>query len=260
MDMTKYKEAAVLAAKEGGAVHKKYFRGDIEVKTKGATYDLVTVADVEAEEKIISIIRERFPDHNFLAEEAKYEKAESPYTWIIDPLDGTNNFASGMPIFCASVALAKNDEVLVGAIYDVTRNELFCAERGGGAFLNGKRISVSSVDDLKDSLLITGFYYDRGPKMLDTLDNIKKFFQQSVMGLRRLGSAALDLCYVASGRVAGFWEFELSPWDFAAGKLLVEEAGGKITGRFGEPVDTFKKSFIVASNGSIHQKMLEVLK
>ncbi len=218
------------------------------------------IADVEAKKKIVELVQDVFPDHNFFGEENSYPRTSSPYTWIIDPLDGTNNFASGLPIFCASVAVAQENEIVAGAIYDVTRDETYTAEKGKGAFLNGKRIRVAKVDDLKQSILITGFYYDRGKMMNETVDKIKDFFANSILGLRRLGSAALDLCYVASGRAAGFWEFELSPWDFAAGKLLVEEAGGKVTGRSGEPIDIFKKSYIVASNSRIHDRMLEILR
>ena len=255
-----YFDVAVLAAKEAGKIHKKYFESDMEVKMKSSTFDLVTVADVESEEKIVSVIKEHFSEHNFLAEEGKYENTDSQYKWIIDPLDGTNNFASRLPIFCSSIALAKNDELILGVIYDVTRDELFTAQKGKGAFLNGKKISVSARDTLEQSLIITGFYYDRGKDMLDTLANIKEFFQKRIMGLRRLGSAALDLCYVACGRVSGFWEFELSPWDFAAGALIIEEAGGIITDRENKKVDINKKSFIVASNAKIHDSMLSVLK
>ncbi len=205
------------------------------------------------------MIRKHFPQHNFLCEEKVYAKTTSEYTWIIDPLDGTNNYASGLPIFCASVALARRDKVIAAAIYDVMRDELFYAQKGKGAFLNGKRIRVNAVDDFRRSILITGFYYDRGKEMLRTLAAIKRFLLKHILGLRRLGAAALDLCYVASGRAAGFWEFELSPWDFAAGLLIIEEAGGKVTGSRGERVPLVKKHFIVASNGIIHSQMLEVI-
>lgn len=255
-----YIDVAILAAKEAGKIHKKYFESDMQVKMKSSSFDLVTVADVESERLIVSVIKEHFPDHNFLAEEGKYEKTDSQFKWIIDPLDGTNNFASRLPIFCSSIALSKDDELILGVIYDVTRDELFSAQKGKGAFLNGKKITVSSIDTLEQVLIITGFYYNRGQDMLDTLANIKKFFQKRIMGLRRLGSAALDLCYVACGRVSGFWEFELSPWDFAAGTLIIEEAGGVVTDKENKKVDINKKSFIVASNAKIHEQMLSVLK
>lgn len=254
-----YLEIAVSAAKEAGKIHKKYFQQDIQAEEKEASFDLVTIADIESEKAIISLIRQYFPDHNFLAEEEKYSQTASEFTWIIDPLDGTNNFACKLPIFCVSIALMRKQELILGVIYDVTRDELFYARKGKGAFLNGKKIQVNSADTLQKSLLITGFYYDRGKEMIETLENIKKFFQNHIIGIRRLGAAALDLCYVACGRAAGFWEFELNPWDFAAGKLIVEEAGGRVTGRYGEDVNVTKKSFIVASNGKIHEMMLAVL-
>lgn len=254
-----YLELAIKAAKIAGRIHQRYFQGKLKVEKKSSTFDLLTIADTEAEKAIVSLIKQHFPDHNIFAEEGSYEKTSSEYTWIIDPLDGTNNFISGLPIFCASVALSRKDKVIAGAIYDVMRNELFYAQKNKGAFLNGKRIKVNPTKTLKESLLITGFYYSRGKEMIETLEAIKRFFFKHILGLRRLGAAALDLCYVACGRAAGFWEFELNPWDFAVGKLLIEEAGGRVTGRYAEKVPLFKKYFIVASNGKIHNQMLEVI-
>ncbi|UCG35117.1 MAG: inositol monophosphatase [Candidatus Omnitrophota bacterium] len=254
-----YIDVAIAAAKQAGTIHKKYFQTDIAIEEKSSSYDLVTVADLESEKAVVATIKYHFPEHNILAEEEKYEKTDSEFTWIIDPLDGTNNFAHGLPIFCVSIALAHKNEVMLGVIYDVMRDELFSAEKGKGALLNGKIINVTSTATLQKSLLITGFYYDRGEEMADTLDNVKRFFIKRIVGLRRLGAAALDLCYIASGRAAGFWEFELNPWDFAAGKLIVEEAGGRVTGKQGEEVGIRKKSYIVASNGRIHDQMISVL-
>lgn len=254
-----YLDVAIEAARRGGEIHKKYFQSGLKIKTKSASFDLLTVADTEAEKAIVSLIKKHYPKHNFLAEEYHYEKTPSDYTWIIDPLDGTNNFACGLAIFCASVALAYKGRVLAGAIYDVIRDELFYAEKGKGAFLNGKRIGVNAARSLKESMLITGFYYSRGLDMVETLNTIKRFFFKRILGLRRFGAAALDLCYVACGRAAGFWEFQLSPWDFAAGKLIVEEAGGRVTGKQGEAVPLDKKYFIVASNANIHRRMLSVI-
>lgn len=254
-----YLSVARKAAKEAGKIHKKYFRGSFKIRTKSNSFDLLTIADTESEKAVVSLIKTYFPEHNILAEEYKYPKTKSPYTWIIDPLDGTNNFASGLPIFCASVALRYNDQIIVGAIYDVTRDELFYAQKNKGAFLNRKRIRVNSTMRLQGSLLITGFYYSRGRKMIETLRIIKKFFLAHIRGLRRLGAAALDLCYVASGRVSGFWEFELNPWDYAAGKLLVEEAGGRITDKSGNKLPLTKKTFVIASNAKIHSRMLAII-
>ena len=233
-DRKTYLDIAILAAKRAGKVHRKYFEKKFRITTKGKPFDLLTTADIQAEKIIIDTIKRSFPEHNFLAEENHYKKTSSEYTWIIDPLDGTNNFSSGMPIFCSSVALSKGKEVILGAIYDVSKDELFCAVKGKGSYLNGKRIRVARSKNLKESLLITGFYYDRGKDMRETLNKIEIFFKKPIRGLRRLGAAALDLCYIACGRAAGFWEFKLSPWDFAAGNLLVKEAGGEVTDRFGK--------------------------
>lgn len=254
-----YLDIAVNAAKEAGRIHKKYFRGNYKLKTKSASFDLVTCADIKAEKAVVSLIRKYFPKHNFLAEENKYPNTGSEYTWVIDPLDGTNNFACGLPIFCSSVALVRSGRALAGAIYDVTRDELFYAAKGKGAFLNGKAIRVNKADTLKKALLITGFYYSRGKEVAETLDAVKRFLFRNVLGIRRMGAAALDLCYVACGRAAGYWEHELSPWDFAAGKLIVEEAGGVVSGRHSEEIPWDSRHFIVASNGKIHRRMLSVI-
>ncbi|MFH1479141.1 MAG: inositol monophosphatase family protein [Candidatus Omnitrophota bacterium] len=256
--MKKFKDIAIRTAKKAGEIHKKYFRKDIRVRRKTKSYDLVTIVDVESEKAIVSLIKKYFPDHNILAEENIYKKTSSEYTWVIDPLDGTNNFSHGLPIFCVSIALAKNNDVILGVVYDPIKDELFYAEKNKGAYLNGIPIKVSSVDKLNRALLVTGFYYDRGKEMIEALEAIKRFFYQKIIGLRRFGAAALDLCYVACGRVTGFWEFKLSPWDFAAGKLIVEEAGGKVTNKYGKKLE-LKNSFIVASNSRIHRKMLKII-
>jgi myo-inositol-1(or 4)-monophosphatase len=250
---------AVSAAQKAGSVHKNYFNRDKKVRAKTASYDQVTIADTEAEKAAVSLIRSSCPDHNFLCEENKYPQTDSEYTWVIDPLDGTSNYANGLPIFCASVGLVRKNEVIAGAVYDVSRDELFYAQKGKGAFLNRKRIHVSAAKNLTEALLITGFYYDRGKNMIETLEQIKRFHFQQIIGIRRFGAAALDVCYVASGRAAGFWEFMLNPWDFAAAKLILEEAGGKMTGRRGEPVLPSEKSYIVTSNAKIHKAMLAVI-
>ena len=254
-----YLAIAKEAAKRAGAVHKKYFRGSFNVRTKSASYDLCTSADTQAEKAVVSYINSVCPGHNFLCEEKNYSKKQSDYTWIIDPLDGTNNFACGIPLFCVSVALRYKNELISGAVYDVMHDELFYAQKDKGAFLNGKRISVNKVSQIKDAMLITGFYYDRGQEMSKNLDAVERFLSAQVLGVRRFGSAALDLSYVACGRAAGFWEFELSPWDFAAGILLVKEAGGKVTGRRGEKTLLTQLQFIVASNSRMHKKMLSVI-
>lgn len=255
----RFLDIAISAAKEAGRVHKKYFQSGFKVKNKKSSYDLLTIADTEAEESAVSLIKKYFPGHNFIAEEFNYKRRPSGYFWVIDPLDGTNNFSFGLPIFCSSVALVYKNEVLAAAIYDVMRNELFYASKGKGAYLNNRPIRVSPADKITESLIITGFYYSRGKEMVETLEAIKRFHFKRVVGIRRLGAAALDLAYVACGRATGFWEFELAPWDFCAGKLLIEEAGGKVTNNKNGQILLKKKNFIVSSNGKIHNQMLEII-
>jgi len=258
--MDTFLNRAIEAAKLAGEIQRDYFSKGVEVKIKGGEHhNRVTIADLESEKAIVSLIKKHYPEHNILAEEGKYKTTDSEYKWVIDPLDGTNNFSRGISIFCVSIALAKNDEVILGVIYDVLKDELFTAEKGKGAFLNGKKITVSHNNKWSDCLLVTGFYYDRGQAMMKNLDIIRKFFLAGVLGIRRFGSAALDLCYVACGRLDGYWEFELNPWDFSAGKCILEEAGGKITDENGENLP-IGLSYIVASNEKIHHNMLKILK
>ena len=253
-----FKDVALKAAKEAGKIHLKYYGTKFKIGFKEKLQDKVTIADIESEKKIVSIIKKNF-DHNILAEEGKYKKVNSPYLWVIDPLDGTNNFSHNFPFFATSIALLKNGSVILGVVYDPLRNELFFAEKGKGATLNGKKIKVTSTTDLRESLLSTGFYYDRGIPMEKTLNDIKNFFLTGILGIRRSGSAALDLCFLACGRIDGFWEFKLSPWDFAAGKIIIEEAGGKFSGKNGEKKD-LGAGYVVASNSKIHKKILKIIK
>jgi myo-inositol-1(or 4)-monophosphatase len=252
-------EIAIQAAKRAGAIHLKYFDTDLEIKTKSAHFDLVTNADVESEDAIVSFIKERFPDHNVIAEEKKYATSGSPYMWIIDPLDGTSNFSHRIPIFAVSIALAFHGTVILGIVYDTMKNELFQAEKGKGAFKNGTPIRVSRTGRIEEAMLITGFYYDRNEKMLRALNDVKEFLMRGIVGIRRFGAAALDLASVACGRADGFWEFTLNPWDFAAGKLIVEEAGGMVTDNKGDSIG-IEPSYIVSSNGILHNVMLDVLR
>lgn len=260
MKFSEYTEIAISAAKRAGEIQKKYFNTDFEIKSKRDSYDRVTVADVESEKIIVDTIMNTYPEHNILAEEGQYETKESPFWWIVDPLDGTNNFSCGIPIFASSIACVEDGIVISAVIYNPITNEMFVAEKDKGAFLNLKPIGVNSANSFRESLLITGFYYDRGPDMEKNLTKVRDFFKSNIIGIRRFGAAALDLCSVASGRAAGFWEFKLSPWDFAAGKLLVEEAGGMVTDNFGKDIDLMKPSYILSSNGKIHRSMMDVLK
>ncbi|MFP4473149.1 MAG: inositol monophosphatase family protein [Candidatus Omnitrophota bacterium] len=253
-----FKETAVKAARAAAEIHQQHFRKDVDVQQKSTSYNLVTEADTASEKEIIAVIKENYPEHGIMTEEGGSETSASPFTWVIDPLDGTNNYASGIPFFCTSVALAHEGRPVLGVIYDVIHDEMFYAEKGEGAFLNDQPICVNDVRDMAEALLITGFYYDRGEEMLKTLDNMRKFFEQDIMGLRRFGAAALDLCYVACGRAAGFWEYKLNPWDFAAAMLILQEAGGRITDQQGRDVP-LEASYVVASNSYIHDKMLKTL-
>jgi myo-inositol-1(or 4)-monophosphatase len=253
-------DVAVRAARAGGRVLRRYYAGRFRVEFKGEL-NLVTEADREAERAVLGIIRRAFPDHRFLAEESggpSVRDNETPYKWIVDPLDGTTNFAHTYPMFCVSVALEARGEIRLGAVYDPVRRELFSAERGRGAQLNGRPIAVSRTDALDRALLVTGFAYNVRRVSDNNLNHFSNFIL-SAQGVRRSGTAALDLCYVASGRFDGFWELNLSPWDTAAGTLIATEAGAMITDFGGKPFDIYQKQ-ILATNGRIHGEMMEVLR
>ncbi|VAX14768.1 Inositol-1-monophosphatase [hydrothermal vent metagenome] len=257
IDINKALKVASKAALEAGQIQKDYRFKSFTVEHKGET-DLVTEVDIACEKAIIDIIKVAFPDHGILAEEEDFKKGESRYTWVIDPLDGTTNYAHGFPVYCASVGLEMDGQSLVGAVCDPTRDELFTAAKGHGAYLNDVPIKVSSTEKLIDGLLATGFPYSI---KTNPQNNLKQFgnFAMRAQALRRPGAAALDLCYVACGRLDGFWEFHLKPWDIAAGTLMVTEAGGRMTHTDGAKLDIYR-SDIVASNGPLHEAMLEILK
>lgn len=227
---------------------------------KKGEIDLVTEVDLECERLCRGILAERFPDHDILAEELSSgptEAARARYRWVFDPLDGTTNYAHGLPIFCASLSLEVDGRAIVGAIFDASRQELFTAERGAGAFLNGQPLRPSTTSVLGDALLVTGFPYDVHRKLDDLVAMFGAFLGAS-RAVRRLGSAALDLCYVAAGRFDAFWEQHLKPWDVSAGALIVEEAGGIVTGMDGTPFSP-AAAHLVASNGPLHPSMLQVI-
>jgi myo-inositol-1(or 4)-monophosphatase len=251
-------EQAKQAAVAAGKLIRNHAGKAKSVQSKsGQETNLVTELDREAESIIIKTLLARYPDHDVLAEESGSHNHASDYRWVIDPIDGTTNFASGLPIFCVSIGLEYKNNVVLGAIYDPTRDELFTAERGKGAFLNGYPIRVSTTSSLIESVLVTGFAYN----VSSTRENIDHFenFLLAARAVRRLGSAALDLCYVAAGRLDGYWEMSLNPWDMAAGVLLVEEAGGKYTDLEGRPSTIHNKKILV-SNGKIHDQMVGVLR
>jgi myo-inositol-1(or 4)-monophosphatase len=250
---------AIQTAREAGRVLAEKFGRALRVSNKG-DIDLVTEADIAAERLIVERIRSYHPRHAILTEESgdvvTAGDAGSEYKWVIDPLDGTTNYAHGYPCFCVSIALEHEGSVVLGVVYDPTRDELFAAERGGGATLNGRVLRVSETDELNGALLCTGFPYD----VRDRSDFARHFrnFIMRAQSVRRDGAAALDLAYVAAGRFDGFYEEGLRPWDVAAGVLLVEEAGGRVTHYDGSPFRIYTPP-IVASNGLIHDAMLDVL-
>ena len=250
-------KTAIKAAKEAGNIIIKSMQNRKIIDYKGAD-NILTDTDLKAEKKILSILKEKFPTHGFYTEEGIGKKTTSDHLWVIDPLDGTTNFFHSFPHFSVSIAHLFKGKVDLGVIYDPVRKELFHTELGKGAFLNNKKIMASGTSKLTDALLISGFAYERGELVKINLNNIQKFFDEEINGIRRTGSAALDLCYVACGRVDGFWEFHLKPWDIAAGSLIVTEAGGKITGMKGEKYHLMMVD-ITVSNSKIHDQMLKVL-
>lgn len=241
---------------ESGKIQKKYFGKTVKIEHKG-DINLVTNVDLECQEKIISMIRSHFPDDDILSEEDKSSLSSKKRRWIVDPLDGTTNYAHGYPFFCTSIAFEENGELVAGAIYNPIFGELFYAKKGYGSYLNGEKIRVSKISDLKVSLLSTGFPYDLVTSKRNNIDNFLKFIFRA-QAIRRDGSAALNLSYVAAGRFDGFWELKLNPWDVAAGTLLVLEAGGCVTDFAGNPINIYKDE-IVASNGLIHEEMINIL-
>jgi myo-inositol-1(or 4)-monophosphatase len=249
-------QVALRAARAAGRIHLRWLNKTKAV-LKSNPLDLVTEADKEAEAAIIAAIRRAFPDHAILAEESGASAQKSEHRWIIDPLDGTTNFAHGFPAFCVSIAYEYRGRVQYGVVFDALHKDLFTARRGKGAKLNGESIHVSKAKALATSLLATGFPYDRRERRRFYL----AFWEQMmtrVEGIRRAGSAALDLASVACGRLDGFWEFGLKPWDVAAGSLLVTEAGGTVTNRDGTPLD-IASAQILATNNRIHKVIAQVL-
>lgn len=254
--LDKILSVAVDAAKEAGACLRDRFGNQHEIKLK-REIDPVTEADLEAENVIISRIKSNFPDHSILSEEAGRYQGKSAVCWIIDPLDGTTNYSHNFPFFSVSIGIEMEGEVVAGVVYDPLLDELFSAKKNCGSYLNGKKISVSIIDDLGKSLLATGFPYDIRESADNNLANFQKFIMK-VQAVRRAGSAALDLCYVACGRLDGFWEMKLSPWDTAAAFLLIKESGGRVTNFTGGKYSIYDKE-ILATNNLLHESMLEIL-
>lgn len=247
-------------ARNAGAAVLSYFQRDFGIQRKDTSatgIDIVTDADRKSEEIILEAIAREFPGHDVLTEETLTERSGSRWLWLIDPLDGTVNFVHRIPHFSISIALSDSETLVAGIVYDPLRNERFSAARDVGSFLNGQSIRVSGADTLRASVVATGFPYDRA----DSPDNNVTEFSRvvtRVQGVRRAGSAALDLSYVACGRFDGFWELKLKPWDQAAGMLLVQEAGGRISDRKGEKT-TMRASSVVATNGRIHEELVAAI-
>ena len=250
------REVALQAAHEAGEILRTGLSRDPEIFSKGA-FDIVTDVDRRSEETICRLIREAFPDHGILSEERRERSGAAPYRWVVDPLDGTINYAHHFPFFCVSIGVEREGVLQVGVVYDPIREELFAAMKGGGATLNGRPLTPSTVDDLSHALLATGF----SPEVHEgDFANVRHFeaFLQKTQAVRRPGSAALDICYVAAGRLDGFWEMHLHPWDMAAGALIVQEAGGKVTNFAGQPF-SLTEGEILVSNARIHEAMTQVL-
>ncbi len=249
---------AIEAVVKAGELQLQSLGRDLQIDKKG-TIDLVTEVDVAVEAMFRAMIAARFPDHQVLAEEMGGASQAPPGPcWIFDPIDGTTNYAHGLPIFCASLALEIDGVAEVAAIYDPTRRELYTAARGVGAFLNGQRLHVSSARELVDAMLVTGFPYDVH-RRVDEIVGLFGEFVGRAQAVRRLGSAAIDLCYVAAGRMDGFWETDLKAWDIAAGALLVAEAGGRVTGTDGAPFVS-RDGHVLATNGHLHDAMVDVIR
>jgi myo-inositol-1(or 4)-monophosphatase len=248
---------AIEAVVRAGDIMMSRSGGDVRIDKKG-TIDLVTDVDMAIEREFRTLVGDRFPDHDVLAEElgGSVDVPSGP-CWVFDPIDGTTNFAHGLPIFCSSVALEIDGTAEVAAVYDPTRKELFTAERGGGAFLNGQPIRVSPARELVDAMLVTGFPYDVHGRVEEIVGLFGAFVGRA-RAVRRLGSAAIDLCYVAAGRLDAFWESDLKPWDIAGGSLIVQEAGGHVTDMTGGRFRSRARS-VLASNGLLHEPMLKVI-
>jgi myo-inositol-1(or 4)-monophosphatase len=253
----RFLEVGSRAARAAGALLLERMRTDFSVAHKSET-NLVTEVDIAAERLIVSLIHEAFPDHAILAEEGYSRSARGPVTWIIDPLDGTTNYAHRYPVFAVSIGLEVEGELEWGVVYNPNLGEFFTARRGQGAFCNGTRLRVSETDALGSSLLSTGFGYELSKLERNNLGYFSEFMLRS-RGVRRGGAAAIDYCYVAAGILDGYWELHLHPWDSAAGNLLVREAGGVTTDLDGNPASIYQPE-IVASNGRIHEQMLSILR
>lgn len=253
------------AAKAAGAIALQYLNQS-SPQEKGSSNNMVTRADIEAQQAIADCIRGAFPEHSFLGEEgdqadkdaATKAALKAEHLWVVDPIDGTNNYAQGIPFFCVSIAYLSHGVSLFGLIYDPSRDELFCAHKGGGAYLNDKPIQVSQADGIDGAILATGFAYERGEYVRRTLRTIQSLFDHKLRGIRRFGACAVDLCWTAAGRLDGFFELKLEPWDYAAGMLIVAEAGGRVSDAEGNPL-AIGAPAVVASAPGLHDVLLKII-
>ena len=250
-----YKETLINATNAGAKELKRFFNGKFTISNKEGVNNLVTQADFASDKAIREVIKSAFPDHGIVSEESDEKISDSEYKWIIDPIDGTVNFANNIPICCVSIGLEYKGAILMGAVYNPILNEFFFAEKGKGATLNDEKISVSGKTEVLTSCLVTGFPYTYLDHPNGPLEVFSRLIREGIP-VRRLGSAAIDLCWVAAGRFDGFYEHQLYPWDSAAGFLIVEEAGGKVTNLKGEPYSPYEFG-IVATNGKIHEELLK---
>ncbi|MDB4678763.1 inositol monophosphatase [Rhodopirellula sp.] len=261
LDQQKLLDVATQAANVGGDVLMRYWRDGVVINDKtasgGKSYDLVSDADLDSEKAIASLLQRAYPDHEFLGEEELDGSTDAEHLWIIDPLDGTNNYAHQIPHFAVSIAYYHRGIPEVGVVLNPARGDLYTATRGGGAFRNGQRVRVCDSETLGQTLIGCGFYYDRGEMMRSTLGAIEEFFGHDIHGIRRFGTAALDLCQVGCGQFGAFFEYLLSPWDFAAGILFVQEAGGQVTDAWGNRLP-IEKTSVVASNGKLHSTVIGI--
>lgn len=256
--MNEFENILKKAATEAGSLIANRFQTHFSIDHKDGINNLVTEVDKQSEQLIRKIINDNFPEHGIIGEEYEIKETNSRYKWVIDPIDGTTNFAHGIPICCVSIGILDGDEILMGAVYNPMINEFFFAKKGGGAYLNGLPIKVSENTDFNRAFLVTGFPYHHNNKELD----ITRAFRDLVsLGLpvRRLGAAAIDLCWVACGRFDGFWEYNLQPWDIAAGYLILREAGGRVTDFQGKEATVWNKETL-ATNGKIHEELRKIIK
>jgi myo-inositol-1(or 4)-monophosphatase len=251
-------EDIIQISREAGKLIRNAFGKTHSIEFKTNELNLVTETDKASEKLITDFIKKKYPSHGILAEEGSEANKSAEFLWVIDPLDGTTNFAHGLPIFSVSIGLQKNDETIAGVVYDVMRDVLYSAEKNAGSFEDGKRINVNKNTNLGRGMLVTGFPYDVKENPDKAFERFISFLKHA-RAIRRLGSAAIDFCYVANGVFDGFWEVALHPWDMCAGKLIVEEAGGLVTDFDGKSIDIFSKR-ILATNGLVHKKMIDVMK